>query len=74
MDTDEDAQEDQEVLVRMDIRHLTQVLTPDNLRPDVMFAKKRGIRSCAPDLANGSEEGQGVADRLRRVPPPEPQE
>jgi len=71
---DQKAQEEQEILVKKDIRHLTQVLTPDNLKPDVMFARKRGIRSCAPNLANGSAEGQGVADRLKRVPPPEPQE
>ena len=79
MDADEDdqdqkAQEDQEILVKKDIRHLTKVLTPDNLKPDVMFAKKRGIRSCAPSLETGSKEGQDVADRLKRVPPPEPQE
>lgn len=71
---DQKAEEDQEILVKKDIRHLTQVLTPDNLKPDVMFAKKRGIRSCAPNLENGSGEGQGVADRLKRVPLPEPQE
>jgi hypothetical protein len=69
----EPEEEDQEMLVEMDILHLTKVLTPDNLKPDEMFSKKRGIRSCTPSFENRPGE-HGVADRLKRVPPPEPRE
>jgi hypothetical protein len=70
----EPEEEDQEILVEMDILHLTKVLTPDNLKPEEIFSKQRGIRSCTPCFETGSGTGHGVADRLKRVPPPEPQE
>jgi hypothetical protein len=66
--------DEEEILVEMDILHLTKVLTPDNLNPEEMFSKQRGIRSCTPCFETGSGTGQGVADRLKRVPLPEPQE
>jgi hypothetical protein len=71
MDSAETDQEKQESLVKKDIRNLTRVLTPDNLNPEVMFAKKRGIRSCTPNLEPVAGEGQKIEDRLKRVPPPE---
>jgi hypothetical protein len=74
MDSAETDQEKQECLVKKDIQNLTRVLTPDNLNPDVMFAKKRGIRSCTPNFGSASGEGKGISDRLKRVPPPESQE
>lgn len=68
MDTAED-----ELDVRKDLRHLTSTLTPDNLRPDVMFARKRGIRSCTPPLSSAASDSM-VNERLRRVPPPDAEE
>jgi len=68
-----DTAEDQELDVRKDLNHLTSTLTPDDLKPDVMFAKKRGIRSCTPPLSSAAS-GSMVNERLRRVPPPEEKE
>ena len=61
--------DEQDLQVKKDLAHLTRTLTSENLNPDIMFAKKRGIRSIAPvfgPAGNGS-----VSERLRRVHPPE---
>ena len=65
--------EDQELDVRKDLHHLTCTLTSEGLKPEVMFAKKRGIRSCTPPL-NSSANGHMVHERLSRVPLPEEKE
>ncbi len=57
--------------VRKDLQHLTCTLTSENLDPDVMFAKKRGIRSCTPPLSSDEAGGHIVNERLRRVPAPD---
>jgi len=62
---------DEDPEVRRDLRHLTCSFTSDNLDPDVMFSRKRGIRSCTPPLSADKAGGQVVHERLRRVPPPE---
>lgn len=59
--------EDQELQVKKDLANLTRTLTSENLNPAVMFTKKRGIRSCTPELSHNGT----VAERLRRVQPPE---
>jgi hypothetical protein len=74
MDSDGIESEDPEGMVEIDIRHLTKILTPDDLDPALMFAKKRGIRSCTPSFDAAPGEGEKVADRLKRVPPPESQD
>jgi len=62
--------DEQDLQVKKDLAHLTRTLTSENLNPDVMFAKKRGIRSIAPPF--GPSQGNGsVSERLRRVHPPE---
>jgi hypothetical protein len=57
--------------VKRDLRHLDCSLTAENLNPDVMFSKKRGIRSCTPALSEDAAGGKVVHERLKRVPPPE---
>ncbi len=59
--------EEQERQVRKDLANLKGTLTSENLNPAVMFTKKRGIRSCTPDLgSNGT-----VSERLKKVQVPE---
>lgn len=59
--------EAQEQQVKKDLANLTRTLTSDNLNPAVMFARKRGIRSCTPAIGqNGS-----VAEQLKKVQAPE---
>ena len=62
----EDGKE-QEMQVEKDLRHLSTSLNGDNLKPDVMFAKERGIRSCTPPFEAAENE---VRERLKRVQPP----
>jgi hypothetical protein len=62
--------DEQDLQVKKDLAHLTRTLTSENLNPDVMFAKKRGIRSCAPAFESGQENGS-VSERLKRVQTPE---
>ncbi|HUH78372.1 MAG TPA: hypothetical protein VLY83_00595 [Methanoregula sp.] len=68
-----DTAEDQDIDVRKDLHHLTSTLTADDLKPEVMFARKRGIRSCTPPFTS-SANGNAVNERLKRVPPPEAEE
>ncbi len=70
MDSDGIEREDQEGTVKKDIQHLIRILTCDDLNPDIMFAKKRGIRSYVPDFTAMAGEGQKVADQLKRIPVP----
>ncbi len=59
--------EAQERQVKKDLANLTRTLTSENLNPAVMFTRKRGIRSCTPDIGqNGT-----VTERLKRVQVPE---
>ncbi len=59
---------EQEMQVEKDLRHLSTSLNGDNLKPEVMFAKERGIRSCTPPF---DTHGIEVRERLKRVQPPE---
>jgi len=61
---------EEEAAIQKDIQYLTRTLTPDNLDTNVMFAKKRGIRSCTPPF-DAQESGPNVRERLKRVQPPE---
>ena len=61
---------EEEAAIQKDIQYLTRTLTPDNLDANVMFAKKRGIRSCTPPF-DAQESGPNVRERLKRVQPPE---
>jgi hypothetical protein len=62
-------QDEQDLQVKKDLAHLSRTLTSENLNPDVMFARKRGIRSCAPAL--GLHGNGTVSERLKRVQLPE---
>lgn len=62
------AQKEQEAQVRDDLRHLSNSLHGNDLRPEVMFAKERNIRSCTPSFEKAEH---GVRERLKRVQPPE---
>jgi len=66
-----EADEEQELQVKKDLAHLTRTLTRENLNPAVMFTKKRGIRSCTPDITQDSEPDSSVTERLKRVHVPE---
>jgi len=57
----------QEQQVKKDLAHLTRTLTSENINPSVMFAGKRGIRSCTPAL----EKSGIVAEKLKKVQMPE---
>jgi len=58
----------QEIQVQKDLRHLSTSLHGENLKPEVMFAEERGIRSCTPPF---DTPGIEVGERLKRVQPPE---
>ena len=62
--------EEQEQQVKKDLQNLTRTLTGDNLNPDEMFSKKRGIRSCTPPFKSTHEKGHSVSERLKRILPP----
>jgi len=62
----EDGKE-QEMQVEKDLRHLSTSLNGENLKPEVMFAKERGIRSCTLPF---DTPGIEVRERLKRVQPP----
>ncbi len=62
----EDGKE-QEMQVEKDLRYLSTSLHGENLKPEVMFAKERGIRSCTPPF---DTPGIVVRERLKRVQPP----
>jgi hypothetical protein len=63
--------EEQEYQVKKDLQNLTRKLTGENLNPDEMFSKKRGIRSCTPPLRGANETGHSVSEQLKRVQLPE---
>ena len=63
--------EEQELQVKKDLQNLTRTLTGDNLNPEEMFSKKRGIRSCTPPFKSAHEPGHSVNERLKRVQTPE---
>jgi hypothetical protein len=62
-------EDDQEVQVKKDLANLTRTLTSENINPDAIFTKKRGIRSCTPAIEAGQGNGN-VTERLKRVQPP----
>lgn len=62
------ARKEQEVRVQDDLRHLSNSLHGNDLKPEVMFAKGRNIRSCTPSFEIAEH---GVRERLKRVQPPE---
>jgi hypothetical protein len=62
---------EQESQVKKDLHNLTRTLTGDNLNPDEMFSKKRGIRSCTPPFKSVDETGNSVSKQLKRVQTPE---
>lgn len=64
-------QKEQELQVKKDLQNLTRTLTGDNLNPDEMFSKKRGIRSCTLPFKSAHETGQSVREQLKRVKTPE---
>jgi hypothetical protein len=59
--------EDPAVAVRKDLANLSRVLKPDDLNPEVMFSKTRGIRSVTPTLGTTSKSSVSVSEQLRRV-------
>jgi len=65
-----DAGEEQEIRVQNDLRHLSSSLNGENLSADIMFAKKRGIRSCTPPFDTLPDKDTAVRERLKRVQPP----
>jgi len=64
-------QKEQELQVKNDLENLTRTLTGDNLNPDEMFSKKRGVRACTPPFKSAHEPGHSVSERLKRVKLPE---
>ena len=62
--------EDQELMVKQDLANLTRALKSDNLNPDMMFARGRGIRSCTPTLGTTSKSSVSVSEQLRRIRKP----
>ncbi len=66
-----DAGKEQEIQVQKDLRHLSSSLNGENLNADIMFSKKRGIRSCTPSFDTLTANGTAVSERLKRVQPPE---
>jgi len=65
-----DAGGEQETQVQKDLRHLSSSLNGENLNADVMFAKRRNIRSCTPPFDTLPGNDTAVTDRLKRVQPP----
>lgn len=65
-----EAGREQEIQVQKDLHHLSSSLNGENLNADIMFAKKRGIRSCAPPFDTHPGAGTAVRERLKRVQPP----
>jgi len=62
--------EDPELSVKQDLANLTRALKPDDLNPEMMFARARGIRSCTPTFGTTSKSSVSVAEQLRRVRAP----
>jgi hypothetical protein len=62
--------DDQELQVQRDLANLTRALTPDNINPELMFAKSRGIRACTPRLGTTSKSSVSVSEQLKRIPMP----
>ena len=61
------AAEDQELAVRKDLANLTRSLNKENLNPEIMFARTRGIRSVTPAFGTTSKSSVSVSEQLRRV-------
>jgi hypothetical protein len=62
---------DQDPEVKKDLHNLTVAVKKDGLDPEVMFAKKRGIRSVTPPFEEAAPASVSVTERLRRVQQPE---
>ncbi|MCK9579975.1 MAG: hypothetical protein M0Q92_05930 [Methanoregula sp.] len=65
-----EAVDDQELRVKEDLASLTRALKPDDLNPDMMFSKTRGIRACTPQFGTTSKSSVSVSERLKRARPP----
>ena len=65
-----EGKDEQDLSVRKDLDNLTRALKPDNLDPDRMFAKTRGIRSYTPAFGTTSKSSVSVSEQLRRVRAP----
>jgi len=63
--------EEQELQVKKDLHNLTMTLTGDNLDPDELFSKKRGIRACTPPFKSAHDTSHSVSERLKKVQSPE---
>jgi hypothetical protein len=59
--------DDQDIQVRRDLANLTRTLKKDDLNPDVMFDRARGIRSCTPQIGTTSKSSVSVSERLKRA-------
>lgn len=59
--------EDPEIQVRKDLANLTRALKADDLNPEIMFARTRGIRSVTPAFGTTSKSSVSVSEQLRRV-------
>jgi hypothetical protein len=59
--------DDQKTRVNEDLSHITRSLTSEDLNPEEMFSKKRGIRACTPPIRETPADGGSVAERLKRV-------
>lgn len=62
-----EALKEQEIRVQKDLNHLSCFLNGRDIRVDIMFARKRGIRSCMPAFESFSLSGAAVRERLNRV-------
>jgi hypothetical protein len=65
-----EALQEQEIRVQKDLNHLSRFLNGRNLRVDIMFSRRRGIRSCLPAFETFSLCGVTVRERLSRVQAP----
>jgi hypothetical protein len=66
-----EAVDDQDIQVRKDLANLTRALKKDDLNPELMFARARGIRSCTPPFGTTSKSSVSVSEQLKRVRAPE---
>jgi len=65
-----DAGKELGIQVQNDLRHLISSLNGDNLNAEIMFATKRGIRSCTPPFEKFPGNDTSVRERLKRIQPP----
>ena len=59
--------DEQDMKVKKDLAYLSRALKPDDLNPDIMFSRARGIRSVTPAFGTTSKSSVSVSEQLRRV-------